>query len=485
MPAYEVAEKYPDVYAVTGHYLNLMAPDAVAAGMAYTNDAEGQLNTVDVLNMESDNGDVDTHKPLSASEYRAALTKYIADVKAGKYNDTAVDNAQKRVDELQKKVDALQSSKTADAKDVEAAKQELADAKTQAATERQTINDLYTLLNQQSNSQAKHDADNTLYEAKQTAKTAKSMLDKANTAKAEKDAAVKAAADKLAKAQDAYDTAVADQKKAQDAKTKADDTVPLFEQGQARVDQLKAQLDEAKKNLDEARKQADTAADRLDKANLKLAQAQDTLAKAISSAKRAQNVLDERNKTLEEAKANTAKAEQAKQDAGQQVEQAQANLEHVKANLPNAAELKAAEAALAQAKTVQQQAQVKLAAAKAALDKANRQVEQAKAKLTETSTNLVNALKALEDARNAGNATKPGKDMDIDPGYTIPGSEEFGGNTNDGKNDSGDDTITTVISDKTGAHHGKHAAKADAQTTQATRSPRPARTSKRLQPLAS
>ena len=166
MPAYEVAEKYPDVYAVTGHYLNLMAPDAVAAGMAYTNDAEGQLNTVDVLNMESDNGDVDTHKPLSASEYRAALTKYIADVKAGKYNDTAVDNAQKRVDELQKKVDALQSSKTADAKDVEAAKQELADAKTQAATERQTINDLYTLLNQQSNSQAKHDADNTLYEAK-------------------------------------------------------------------------------------------------------------------------------------------------------------------------------------------------------------------------------------------------------------------------------------------------------------------------------
>lgn len=233
MPAYEVAEKYPDVYAVTGHYLNLMAPDAVAAGMAYTNDAEGQLNTVDVLNMESDNGDVDTHKPLSASEYRAALTKYIADVKAGKYNDTAVDNAQKRVDELQKKVDALQSSKTADAKDVEAAKQELADAKTQAATERQTINDLYTLLNQQSNSQAKHDADNTLYEAKQTAKTAKSMLDKANTAKAEKDAAVKAAADKLAKAQDAYDTAVADQKKAQDAKTKADDTVPLFEQGQA------------------------------------------------------------------------------------------------------------------------------------------------------------------------------------------------------------------------------------------------------------
>jgi outer membrane murein-binding lipoprotein Lpp len=149
MPAYEVAEKYPDVYAVTGHYLNLMAPDAVAAGMAYTNDAEGQLNTVDVLNMESDNGDVDTHKPLSASEYRAALTKYIADVKAGKYNDTAVDNAQKRVDELQKKVDALQSSKTADAKDVEAAKQELADAKTQAATERQTINDLYTLLNQQ------------------------------------------------------------------------------------------------------------------------------------------------------------------------------------------------------------------------------------------------------------------------------------------------------------------------------------------------
>ena len=178
-------------------------------------------------------------------------------------------------------------------------------------------------------------------------------------------------------------------------------------------------------------------------------------------------------------------AEQAKQDAGQQVEQAQANLEHVKANLPNAAELKAAEAALAQAKTVQQQAQVKLAAAKAALDKANRQVEQAKAKLTETSTNLVNALKALEDARNAGNATKPGKDMDIDPGYTIPGSEEFGGNTNDGKNDSGDDTITTVISDKTGAHHGKHAAKADAQTTQATRSPRPARTSKRLQPLAS
>ena len=361
MPAYEVAEKYPDVYAVTGHYLNLMAPDAVAAGMAYTNDAEGQLNTVDVLNMESDNGDVDTHKPLSASEYRAALTKYIADVKAGKYNDTAVDNAQKRVDELQKKVDALQSSKTADAKDVEAAKQELADAKTQAATERQTINDLYTLLNQQSNSQAKHDADNTLYEAKQTAKTAKSMLDKANT----------------------------------------------------------------------------------------------------------------------------AKAEQAKQDAGQQVEQAQANLEHVKANLPNAAELKAAEAALAQAKTVQQQAQVKLAAAKAALDKANRQVEQAKAKLTETSTNLVNALKALEDARNAGNATKPGKDMDIDPGYTIPGSEEFGGNTNDGKNDSGDDTITTVISDKTGAHHGKHAAKADAQTTQATRSPRPARTSKRLQPLAS
>lgn len=444
MPAYEVAEKYPDVYAVTGHYLNLMAPDAVAAGMAYTNDAEGQLNTVDVLNMESDNGDVDTHKPLSASEYRAALTKYIADVKAGKYNDTAVDNAQKRVDELQKKVDALQSSKTADAKDVEAAKQELADAKTQAATERQTINDLYTLLNQQSNSQAKHDADNTLYEAKQTAKTAKSMLDKANTAKAEKDAAVKAAADKLAKAQDAYDTAVADQKKAQDAKTKADDTVPLFEQGQARVDQLKAQLDEAKKNLDEARKQADDAAKLV-------AQARDRLDKANKAKQQADTAADRLDK----------------------------------ANLPNAAELKAAEAALAQAKTVQQQAQVKLAAAKAALDKANRQVEQAKAKLTETSTNLVNALKALEDARNAGNATKPGKDMDIDPGYTIPGSEEFGGNTNDGKNDSGDDTITTVISDKTGAHHGKHAAKADAQTTQATRSPRPARTSKRLQPLAS
>lgn len=444
MPAYEVAEKYPDVYAVTGHYLNLMAPDAVAAGMAYTNDAEGQLNTVDVLNMESDNGDVDTHKPLSASEYRAALTKYIADVKAGKYNDTAVDNAQKRVDELQKKVDALQSSKTADAKDVEAAKQELADAKTQAATERQTINDLYTLLNQQSNSQAKHDADNTLYEAKQTAKTAKSMLDKANTAKAEKDAAVKAAADKLAKAQDAYDTAVADQKKAQDAKTKADDTVPLFEQGQARVDQLKAQLDEAKKNLDEARKQADDAAKLV-------AQARDRLDKANKAKQQADTAADRLDK----------------------------------ANLPNAAELKAAEAALAQAKTVQQQAQVKLAAAKAALDKANRQVEQAKAKLTEASTNLVNALKALEDARNAGNATKPGKDMDIDPGYTIPGSEEFGGNTNDGKNDSGDDTITTVISDKTGAHHGKHAAKADAQTTQATRSPRPARTSKRLQPLAS
>ena len=434
MPAYEVAEKYPDVYAVTGHYLNLMAPDAVAAGMAYTNDAEGQLNTVDVLNMESDNGDVDTHKPLSASEYRAALTKYIADVKAGKYNDTAVDNAQKRVDEL----------KTADAKDVEAAKQELADAKAQAATERQTINDLYTLLNQQSNSQAKHDADNTLYEAKQTAKTAKSMLDKANTAKAEKDAAVKAAADKLAKAQDAYDTAVADQKKAQDAKTKADDTVPLFEQGQARVDQLKAQLDEAKKNLDEARKQADDAAKLV-------AQARDRLDKANKAKQQADTAADRLDK----------------------------------ANLPNAAELKAAEAALAQAKTVQQQAQVKLAAAKAALDKANRQVEQAKAKLTEASTNLVNALKALEDARNAGNATKPGKDMDIDPGYTIPGSEEFGGNTNDGKNDSGDDTITTVISDKTGAHHGKHAAKADAQTTQATRSPRPARTSKRLQPLAS
>ena len=72
MPAYEVAEKYPDVYAVTGHYLNLMAPDAVAAGMAYTNDAEGQLNTVDVLNMESDNGDVDTHKPLYEL-YRFAL----------------------------------------------------------------------------------------------------------------------------------------------------------------------------------------------------------------------------------------------------------------------------------------------------------------------------------------------------------------------------------------------------------------------------
>lgn len=303
---------------------------------------------------------------------------------------------------------------------------------------------LFVPVFQQSNSQAKHDADNTLYEAKQTAKTAKSMLDKANTAKAEKDAAVKAAADKLAKAQDAYDTAVADQKKAQDAKTKADDTVPLFEQGQARVDQLKAQLDEAKKNLDEARKQADDAAKLV-------AQARDRLDKANKAKQQADTAADRLDK----------------------------------ANLPNAAELKAAEAALAQAKTVQQQAQVKLAAAKAALDKANRQVEQAKAKLTETSTNLVNALKALEDARNAGNATKPGKDMDIDPGYTIPGSEEFGGNTNDGKNDSGDDTITTVISDKTGAHHGKHAAKADAQTTQATRSPRPARTSKRLQPLAS
>ena len=83
LSAYQVSQKYPDLYMKVGHYLNIINPDMTLAGLAYT--AAGDMAPVTGQNFSADESDTG----VTVAQFRQAILDYRknkdADIKA--YSD--------------------------------------------------------------------------------------------------------------------------------------------------------------------------------------------------------------------------------------------------------------------------------------------------------------------------------------------------------------------------------------------------------------
>ena len=285
---YDVFLKYPDLYQQVGHYLNIVDPEYIATGMAYSGYGETNYDhafTQEYFNDWNSYNANDT--TFDASVYRAKVEAYVNQIKS----------AQSTYEDALKQVEAAKTALDKANTDVKQAEQD----KTAADTRLDVLTDAKNALAkaQTAYEQAKKESDKAAQQVKD--------LENAKTDLAARTQALAAAqADLDAKTQ-AYDAARNEADKAKQAETDAETAVRNAQQA---LTAAQARLAKAKSDAKDT-EAVKTAQAKVKEAQDALDQAKTILAKAQADLKQAQTVEAQAKSDYETAKAALKTAQQA------------------------------------------------------------------------------------------------------------------------------------------------------------------------------
>ena len=109
LSAYDVFRKYPDLYYKVGHYLNIVNPDYIATGMAYSGYGETNYDHAFTQEYFNDWNSYNTHDTVyDAAVYRTMVENYVNQVRSAQ---STYDEALKKVDEAKKALDKANQAK--------------------------------------------------------------------------------------------------------------------------------------------------------------------------------------------------------------------------------------------------------------------------------------------------------------------------------------------------------------------------------------
>ena len=400
LSTYDVFLKYPDLYQKIGHYLNIISPDYIATGMAYSGYNTGSYgngaSSQEFFNEWNSYNKNDT--VYDAAVYRTMVENYVNGVRNAQ---STYDAALKKVDEAKAALDKANQTKasTADAKT--AAEQAQQAAKAEAAETAKILTDA-TAKSQQAqtaydeaktaNDQAQADY-STADTARQAAQTA---YDEAKTANGQAQTNLKNAQAAVEQAKQALDKAQAD-------KTTADERVNILTDAENALATAKTNYEQAKSEAGQAKQASESA-----KADLKAKQ--DAYAQAKAKSDEAERQVKDLEAALADLKAKTdaltaAQSDldtkiQAYQQAAAARDEATKQVEQAKTNVKNA------EQALTDAKAKLEQARKEakdtdaVKAAQSAVDKAQTDLDAAKQSLTEAKAKLAGAKTTQAKAKS-------------------------------------------------------------------------------------
>lgn len=317
LSAYQVSQKYPDLYMKVGHYLNIINPDMTLAGLAYT--AAGDMAPVTGQNFSADESDTG----VTVAQFRQAILDYRknkdADIKAYSDAQAKLADAAKAAKDA---ADALTRAEQASAQAQSAAKAKAdAYAKAKAAYDKAVADQkdqAAALAAAKADQKAKTEAYD---KAKADTKTAQAKAD-------ESDRQVTVAENEVTAREQAVKQAEAKLKDAQavvDGYAKAEERLKVAQQA----------YDEAAKALAAAQADQKTAHDALDEAAAKAktaGEAYDKAKGAYDEAKTASDKADARVKALEAA---AKQAEEAKKEAAKKAEEAKKKAEEARRKAAN------------------------------------------------------------------------------------------------------------------------------------------------------
>ena len=242
LSAYDVFRKYPDLYYKVGHYLNIVNPDYIATGMAYSGYGETNYDHAFTQEYFNDWNSYNTHDTVyDAAVYRTMVENYVNQVRSAQ---STYDEALKKVDEAKKALDKANQAK-ADTTAAQAAAEQAQQAAKAEAAETAKVLIAATAKSQQTQvayEQAKsaNDKAQADYTAADTARqSAQADYDEAKSANDKAQADLKAAEPAVGQAQTALDKAQAD-------KTQADERVSILTDAENALAQAKTTYEQAK-----------------------------------------------------------------------------------------------------------------------------------------------------------------------------------------------------------------------------------------------
>ena len=108
---YDVFSKYPDLYYKVGHYLNIVNPDYIATGMAYSGYGETNYDHAFTQEYFNDWNSYNTHDTVyDAAVYRTMVENYVNQVRSAQ---STYDEALKKVDEAKFEAACKHANRTA------------------------------------------------------------------------------------------------------------------------------------------------------------------------------------------------------------------------------------------------------------------------------------------------------------------------------------------------------------------------------------